>query len=119
MLESFASSSALRAAIPLEPVIPKLSHNRTHHRIARFAAVISSHPKMSPNRPAPSPIETRMGGDNDYVRSDVLLDAVHPQPVGGAVSLCTLLCRSWGDVDAGQRGTDETGTPQRIRTPLS
>jgi len=59
MLESFASSPALRAAIPLDPAIPKLSHNRTHHRIARFAAVISSHPKMSPNRPAPSPIETR------------------------------------------------------------
>lgn len=57
--EIFPSSPAPRVAIPLDPVMPEPSHNRTHHRIARFAPVISSHPKNSSNRAAPSPIETR------------------------------------------------------------
>jgi hypothetical protein len=39
--------------------MPKPSRNGAHHRIARFTAVISSHPKNSSNRAAPSRIETR------------------------------------------------------------
>jgi hypothetical protein len=45
--------------IPLVCAIPKSSRHDTHHRIARFAAAISSHPKRSANRAAPSLIETR------------------------------------------------------------
>jgi hypothetical protein len=39
--------------------MPEPSHNRKHRRIARFTPVISSHPKSSSNRAAPSLIETR------------------------------------------------------------
>ncbi len=39
--------------------MPEPSHNRTHRRIARFTPVISSHPKSSSNRAAPTLIETR------------------------------------------------------------
>jgi hypothetical protein len=39
--------------------MPEPSHNRTHRRIVRFTPVISSHPKSSSNRAAPSLIETR------------------------------------------------------------
>jgi len=45
--------------IPLVCAIPKSSRHDTHHRIAHFAAAISSHPKRSANRAAPSLIETR------------------------------------------------------------
>jgi hypothetical protein len=45
--------------IPFVCAIPKSSRHDTHHRIARFAAAISSHPKRSSNRAAPSLIETR------------------------------------------------------------
>jgi hypothetical protein len=45
--------------IPLVCAIPISSRHDTHHRIAHFAAAISSHPKRSANRAAPSLIETR------------------------------------------------------------
>jgi hypothetical protein len=58
-LEIVVAPSAHRAVIPFVCAIPKSSRHDTHRRVARFAAAISSHPKRSSNRAAPSLIETR------------------------------------------------------------